>query len=232
MRLRLLAAVMTVTILWRVLPSEAAVVTNVTAPSIPVIVVPQTVTIDTLVAFDQLAGPHRAPFSGLVTNGYRLTALSGNWRQIDDGRAGAPALLVQNVARGDPHVLEISREDGAPFRLLGFDIEGFGVYTEIRSWRGGMLNSIGGFFPSGTVSSLSFAGDLDRLTIGFTAAGRGVTVALDDILLRQVLPVPEPSGAVLYAAGLLAILGTGALRRSGIAEPDACLPKPGCRGNA
>lgn len=203
MRACWIGAMVFVVLCCRGLPAQAATLQLGIGSPLPVVVAPPTLTIDTVIGFDTLAGAHRSPFEGLGIDGYRLTPLSGNWRQLNDGRDGAPALLVQNVARGDPHVLEISREDGARFQLRGFDIAGFGVFTEVRA--GG--NSIGGFFPSGTVTSPAFAGEIDRLTIAFTTGSRNVTVSLDDIQLRQVLPVPEPTAVALFLAGLLSLLG-------------------------
>lgn len=183
---------------------------------------PATVTVDTVIGFDQLAGPNGAAFTGLTQEGYVLTALGGAWRERLQGVAGVPALAARLPRGGAAQVLEIARADGAAFTLLSFDFaDAFGAALEVRSWLpGGGVNSIGTSLSlGGTWSDRNLAaGAVDRLSISLTGSVAGGAATLDTIRLRQVLPVPEPGSLPLLAGGLLALV-LGLARPAGAPAP-------------
>jgi hypothetical protein len=169
----------------------------------------------TSIGFAGLSGRHRSPLPGsYAEGGFEIGDPHGTFLVRDDGGEGGPALFLPNAGRRGSYELVITRPDGGIFSLVGFSFASAGMHlTMTGSLDGAELYESGGSlspgsdtFPYGVRMAM-----VDRLTLTFETGSRG-RLDFDNLVLRQVVPVPAPGSLGLFAVA--AMLLTAARHRA------------------
>lgn len=183
---------------------------------------------DTLIFDDQTLGAFTGP---AVEGSFAYSTLSGqlNVRKVGSAPFTPVNTILSSVLGTGTGTLSIVRQDapGGRFVFEGTDVLFYMDRSEtavFTGWRGGALVATDVFTGSASLvpaarAAVNLAGvEIDELRVALDAeTPPGLTpelIGVDNVVLRTVTAVPEPSTYALTAAGLALLVFAGRRRRA------------------